>query len=117
MKHMQKSLILIAFFCFNLSVNAQKTNPFILWDENLAFPSKEEIPVLDNAEFSEGPGESHPEVRLGYPHACEYKGNLYIAYSDNGGKVGRPKSNNWRETANNNSAELAINPIEMLTSH
>jgi len=210
MKHIQKSFILIVFFFFNLSVNAQKTNPFILWDVHvipmkkegvwgessvmingseiinvarwgkqsmaLASESKDygltwtelassnlpmttskpytgqlssgeyyligttyrgvhntrdpltiaisrpnEMPfsrvfVVRNAEFPEGPGESHPEVRLGYPHACEYNGKLYVGYSNNGGKVGRPESKDWRETANNNSAELAIIPIEMLTS-
>ncbi len=73
--------------------------------------------VIRHSEFPEGLGESHPNAALAYPHACEYKGKLYVGYSNNGGKVGCPNSKDWRETANNNSAELAIIPIEMLTSH
>lgn len=72
--------------------------------------------VIRHAEFPEGFGESHPNAALAYPHACEYKGNLYVGYSNSGGKVGRPLSEG-RESWNNNSAELAIVPIEMITSH
>lgn len=72
--------------------------------------------VIRHAEFPEGPGESGAGVRLGYPHAYEYEGKLYVGYSNNGGKVGRPKSKDWREGANNNSAELAIIPIEKIIS-
>lgn len=72
---------------------------------------------IRDAVFEDGPGESHPGAALSYPHAYEFKGKLYIGYSNSGGKVGRPKGKNWRETANNNSAELAIIPIEMITSH
>lgn len=72
--------------------------------------------IIRHAEFPEGPGESHPDARLGYPHACEYKGKLYVGYSNNGGKIGRPPGEG-RELYNNNSAELAIIPIEEITSH
>ncbi len=71
--------------------------------------------TIRHAEFSEGPGESHPQARLAYPHASEYKGMLYVGFSNNGGKVGRPRSKDWRKTANNNSGELAIIPIRELT--
>jgi hypothetical protein len=71
--------------------------------------------VIRNAELSQGPVESHPNAALAYPHACEYNGKLYVGYSNNGGKVGRPLSEG-RESWNNNSAELAIIPIEMITS-
>jgi len=72
--------------------------------------------VIRHSEFPEGPGESNPNASLSYPHACEYKGKLYVAYSNSGGGVGRPHCKG-REGWNNNSAELAIIPIEMLTSH
>ena len=49
---MKKSLIIIVCYFLNFSVNAQENGPFVLWDENVPFPSKEEIPVLDNVEFS-----------------------------------------------------------------
>jgi hypothetical protein len=58
---------------------------------------------------SECPGwsvESHPDCQLAYPYAVEYKGRLYVGYSNNGGGVGRVGEG--RELWNNNSAELAV---------
>lgn len=49
------------------------------------------------------PGESTANARLSYPYAVEYEGQLYVAYSNDGGRGG-----------NRNSAELAIVPIEAL---
>lgn len=51
----------------------------------------------------DGPGESDPGARLGYPYAVEREGYLYVAYSNDGDRGG-----------NRNSAELAIIPIERL---
>ncbi len=62
--------------------------------------------------FPEGPGESHPKACLAYPHAVEHNGKLYVAYSNNGGNVGRVGKG--RELWNNNSAELAIIPVKEL---
>ncbi len=62
--------------------------------------------------FPAGPGESHPKARLAYPHAAEHAGNLYVAYSNNGGNAGR--AGKGRELWNNNSAELAVIPLEEL---
>lgn len=62
--------------------------------------------------FPEGPGESHPKAKLSYPYAVEHKGKLYVGYSNDGGKVGRVGTG--RELWNNNSAELAVIPIEEL---
>jgi hypothetical protein len=59
--------------------------------------------VIRHAVFAEGPGESHPRAALSYPYAVEYKGKLYVGYSNNGERNG-----------NNNSAELAVIPIEKL---
>jgi basic membrane lipoprotein Med (substrate-binding protein (PBP1-ABC) superfamily) len=51
----------------------------------------------------DGPGESGPECRLSYPYAVERNGQLYVVYSNCGGRGG-----------NRNSAELAIIPVEAL---
>jgi hypothetical protein len=59
-----------------------------------------------------GPGESHPGAAMAYPYAVEHEGKLYVGYSNSGGGLGR--TGNERELANNNSAELAVIPIESL---
>lgn len=58
---------------------------------------------IRGAVLPEGPGESGSGVRLSYPYAVEHEGNLYVGYSNTGGRHG-----------NNNSAEMAIIPIERL---
>ena len=68
--------------------------------------------VLRHAEFPEGPGESHPNAALAYPYAIEHEGKLYVGYSNSGGGVGR--SGEGRALWNNNSAEMAIIPLESL---
>jgi hypothetical protein len=59
--------------------------------------------VIRPAVFPAGPGESHERASLSYPCATEYEGRLYVGYSNNGPGRG-----------NDNSAELAIIPIEQL---
>ncbi len=59
--------------------------------------------AIRRAEFPEGPGESHPRAALSYPYAIENDGTLYIGYSNAGGRGG-----------NQNSAELAVIPVEKL---
>lgn len=71
-----------------------------------------EIFVIRHAEISNGPGESHAKAALAYPYAIEHGGQLYVGYSNSGGGVGRVGKN--RELWNNNSAELAIIPLEKL---
>ena len=68
--------------------------------------------VIRHAEFPVGPGESHRNAALSYPCALEHQGKLYVGYSNNGGNVGR--IGEGRELWNNNSAELAIIPVEKL---
>lgn len=68
--------------------------------------------VIRHALFPEGPGESHQSAALSYPYATEHNGHLYIGYSNSGGKVGRVGEG--RELWNNNSAELAVIPLEIL---
>jgi hypothetical protein len=68
--------------------------------------------VIRHAEFPGGPGESHSKVSLAYPCAIEHEGKLYVGYSNSGGGVGRKGAG--RELWNNNSAELAVIPIERL---
>lgn len=58
--------------------------------------------VIRHAESSAG-GESAARLSLSYPCATEHEGNLYVGYSNNGGRAG-----------NLNSAELAIIPIKRL---
>lgn len=53
----------------------------------------------------EGPGESHPNAALAYPYAVEYEGKLYVGYSNSGGRGG-----------NHNSGELAVIPLEALST-
>jgi hypothetical protein len=59
--------------------------------------------VIRHAVFEDGPGESNPGAALSYPYAVEHQGKLYVGYSNNGQRQG-----------NNNSAELAVIPIEGL---
>ncbi|MCB1206270.1 MAG: exo-alpha-sialidase, partial [Verrucomicrobiae bacterium] len=68
--------------------------------------------VIRHAEFPAGPGESHARASLSYPYAIEHEGMLYVGYSNNGGNVGRVGEG--RELWNNNSAELAVIPLESL---
>lgn len=68
--------------------------------------------VIRHAVFPSGPGESHERASLSYPYAIEHDGHLYIGYSNNGGNAGR--IGEGRELWNNNSAELAVIPIEVL---
>ncbi len=68
--------------------------------------------VIRHAEFPAGPGESHRNAALAYPCAVEHNGKLYVGYSNSGGGVGRVGTG--RELWNNNSAELAIIPVEKL---
>lgn len=68
--------------------------------------------VIRHAVFSEGPGESNPKCALSYPYAVEHGGRLYVGYSNSGGGLGRVGEG--RQLWNNNSAELAIIPLDAL---
>ena len=68
--------------------------------------------VIRHAEFPTGPGESNKSAALSYPYALEHDGKLYVGYSNSGDKTTRVGTG--RELWNNNSAELAIIPIEKL---
>lgn len=59
--------------------------------------------VIRHAVLDDGPGESDAGAALSYPYAIEHQGKLYVAYSNNGPR-----------RANNNSAELAVIPIDNL---
>lgn len=71
--------------------------------------------VIRHAKFPEGPGESHPQAKLAYPCAIEHDGKLYVGYSNSGGGIGRVGSG--RELWNNNSAEMAVIPVENLKAN
>lgn len=68
--------------------------------------------VIRHAIFPEGPGESSPKCSLSYPYAVERDGRLYVGYSNSGGGIGR--KGEGRQLWNNNSAELAVIPLETL---
>jgi len=68
--------------------------------------------VIRHAEFPGGPGESHKGASLSYPYAVEHDGKLYVGYSNSGDKSTRVGTG--RELWNNNSAELAVIPINSL---
>ena len=70
------------------------------------------VSVIRPAEFPGGPGESHPKAALAYPCAMEHDGKLYVGYSNSGGGAGRKGAG--RALANNNSAELAVIPLDVL---
>ena len=76
-------------------------------EENLS-----KVFVIRHAEFPAGPGESHRNSALSYPCAIEHGGKLYVGYSNSGGGVGRVGTG--RELWNNNSAEMAVIPVEKL---
>ena len=59
--------------------------------------------VIRDAVFEDGPGESDSGAALSYPYATEYRGKLYVGYSNNGSRRG-----------NDNSAELAVIPLGKL---
>lgn len=59
--------------------------------------------VIRDAIFEKGPGESDRNAALSYPYATEHDGKLYVGYSNNGPR-----------RANNNSAEMAVIPIDVL---
>jgi hypothetical protein len=52
---------------------------------------------------ADSPGDSDPKANLSYPYAFEHEDHLYVVFSNMGGRGG-----------NNNSAELAVIPIEAL---
>ena len=59
--------------------------------------------VIRRSRQQNQPGESADRLSLSYPCAVEHQGNLYVGYSNNGGRRG-----------NLNSAELAVIPIKQL---
>ena len=88
----------------------QATDAVALRDHRAALPKAAELPQVQGTEF-------HVIKRYepkadGYPCAMEHQGKLYVGYSNNGGNVGR--IGEGRELWNNNSAELAIIPVEKL---
>ena len=68
--------------------------------------------IIRDAVHPSGPGESHPKAGLAYPCALELGGFLYVGFSNSGGGIGR--AGTGRELWNNNSAELAVIPLEAL---
>jgi hypothetical protein len=68
--------------------------------------------VIRHAVFPDGPGESNPRCALSYPYAVEHAGRLYVGYSNSGVGVGRVGEG--RQLWNNNSAELAVIPLDAL---
>lgn len=67
------------------------------------------IYCIRRAVHKKGKVESNPKASLAYPYAIEYKGNLWVVYSNSDGRGGADRSM-W----NNNSAELAIIPLKEL---
>lgn len=59
--------------------------------------------IIRRSLHASGPGESAERLSLSYPCAMEHNGNLYVGYSNNGGRRG-----------NLNSAEMAIIPLASL---
>ncbi|WDQ17259.1 LamG-like jellyroll fold domain-containing protein [Rhodopirellula sp. P2] len=59
--------------------------------------------VIRRSMNGDAPGESAKRLSLSYPCAMEHDGKLYVGYSNNGGR-----------RANQNSAEMAVLPLESL---
>lgn len=98
--------------CTTTKDTGRKRSPLTIAVTRPGELSFSKIFIIRNAEFPLGPGESHPDAALSYPYAVEFNEKLYVGYSNSGAGVGR--IGKGRELNNNNSAELAIIPVESL---
>ncbi len=83
--------------------NGKRRNPLAIAISRPGQNQFSRIAVIRHAENPGHPGESAPNLSLAYPYAIEHEGELYIGYSNNGGR-----------RANLNSAELAVVSIQEL---
>ncbi|GAA5221710.1 sialidase family protein [Membranihabitans marinus] len=96
----------------NTNNSANERSPLTIALSNPGKNTFTKILKIRGGEVGNTDVESHPNAKLAYPYAVEYKGSLYVVYSNDGGKQGR--RGEGRELFNNNSAELAIIPINQL---
>jgi hypothetical protein len=98
--------------CTTTADSGGRRSPLTIAVSRPGEPLFSKVFVIRHAEFPAGPGESHERTALAYPCAIEHDGKLYVGYSNSGGGVGR--TGTGRELWNNNSAELAVIPVQNL---
>jgi len=98
--------------CSTTADGGNRRSPLTLVLSRLGESVFSKVVVIRHALFPQGPGESHPKTALSYPYAVEHDGKLYIGYSNSGAGGGR--KGKGRELWNNNSAELAVVPLDAL---
>lgn len=89
--------------CTTASNNGGKRNPLTIAVSQVGEDRFSKVFGIRRSQALPGTGESAPKLSLAYPYAVEHQGKLYVGYSNNGGRPG-----------NQNSAELAIIPVEDL---
>lgn len=89
--------------CTTASNNGGKRTPLTIAVSRVGEDRFSKIFVIRRSQAVPGTGESALKLSLAYPYAVEHQGKLYVGYSNNGGRPG-----------NQNSAELAILPVEDL---
>jgi hypothetical protein len=87
--------------CTTAKNNGGKRTPLTIAVSRPGENSFSKVFVIRRSRHDDQPGESADSLSLSYPCAIEHDGQLYVGYSNNGGRRG-----------NLNSAELAIIPIE-----
>lgn len=98
--------------CTTTADSGKRRSPLTLAVSKPGEEAFSQVFAIRHAEFPGGPGESHPGASLSYPYAIEHDGHLYVGYSNSGDKSTR--LGEGRELWNNNSAELAVIPLEVL---
>lgn len=98
--------------CTTTADSGKRRSPLTIAVSKPGEPLFSKVFVIRHAEFLDGPGESHPKAALSYPYAIEHEGSLYIGYSNSGDKSTRVGTG--RQLWNNNSAEVAVIPINQL---
>ncbi len=89
--------------CTTTADSGNRRSPLTIAIADPGEPSFHRVLSIRGAEH-DGPGESASNAALSYPYAVERDGNLYVAYSNDGGRG-----------KNRNSAELAVIPIAVLS--
>ncbi len=98
--------------CTTTADSGKRRSPLTIAVSRPGETSFSKVFIIRHADFPDGPGESHKDAAFSYPYAIEHKGKLYVGYSNSGDKSTRVGTG--RELWNNNSAELAVIPIDQL---
>ncbi|MFG0267355.1 MAG: LamG-like jellyroll fold domain-containing protein [Rhodopirellula sp. JB055] len=89
--------------CTTVAANGGKRSPLTIAVSRPGENVFAKVFVIRRSMNGNAPGESAGSLSLSYPCALEHDGKLYVGYSNNGGR-----------RANQNSAEMAVFPIDSL---